>query len=239
MQNYYFVLGVDSDASFEEIRAAFRRRAMELHPDRSGLESQPFLDLQEAYGVLGDRERRQAYDRQLSPAETLHRTARAAESMVSRRAAESFRPPSGPSAPAQPHDFRWAESFENYRPSFDELFDRLWSNFLPVPRPKGEHVQPLTVEVVLTPRDALAGGQVLVYLPTRERCAACGGAGQVEAYLCWRCAGRGSSIGEHAVEVHYPAGVRDGYGVQIPLIELGIDNFFLTVIFRVAGVSHA
>src|SRR5512135_783069 len=63
-KNYYLILGVTSDASAEDIKAAFRQRAMELHPDRSGLASRPFQDAQEAYSVLGDPERRRRYDQQ-------------------------------------------------------------------------------------------------------------------------------------------------------------------------------
>ena len=50
--NHYVILGVPFDASGDDIKAAFRRRALELHPDTSGMESGPFLELQEAYGVL-------------------------------------------------------------------------------------------------------------------------------------------------------------------------------------------
>jgi hypothetical protein len=37
------------------------------------------------------------------------------------------------------------------------------------------------------------------------------------------------------VEVAYPDGVRDGYAVRIPLTRFGIENFYLTVLFRVSG----
>ena len=47
-KNYYLILGISADASAEDVKAAFRRRALELHPDRSGLESGPFQDAQEA-----------------------------------------------------------------------------------------------------------------------------------------------------------------------------------------------
>ena len=62
-KNYYLILGITSDANLDEIKAAFRRRALELHPDQSGLESGPFLEVQEAYGVLSDPGRRRDYDR--------------------------------------------------------------------------------------------------------------------------------------------------------------------------------
>ena len=63
-KNYYLILGVGASASSDEIKAAFRRRARELHPDTSGMESGPFLEVQEAYTVLSDPEQRREYDRQ-------------------------------------------------------------------------------------------------------------------------------------------------------------------------------
>lgn len=64
-RDYYDVLGVSRGASSEEIKKAFRRLAMQYHPDRNkdpGAE-QKFKEVSEAYEVLSDPERRSAYDR--------------------------------------------------------------------------------------------------------------------------------------------------------------------------------
>jgi DnaJ domain len=53
-KNYYLILGVTADASSEEIRAAFRRQAQEVHPYQLGLESGRFQEVQEAPGESGD-----------------------------------------------------------------------------------------------------------------------------------------------------------------------------------------
>lgn len=60
-RDYYEVLGVSKDASPEEIKKAFRKKAVELHPDRGGDESK-FKEINEAYEVLKDPQKKQAYD---------------------------------------------------------------------------------------------------------------------------------------------------------------------------------
>lgn len=64
LPDYYGLLGVSQDASVEDIRQAFRRRAKQFHPDlNQTLEAkQAFLVLSEAYHVLRDETRRDAFD---------------------------------------------------------------------------------------------------------------------------------------------------------------------------------
>lgn len=63
--DYYDVLGVGRDSTAEEIKKAFRRKARETHPDVSNGENaeEQFKQLNEAYEVLSDPERRSTYDR--------------------------------------------------------------------------------------------------------------------------------------------------------------------------------
>ena len=60
-RDYYEVLGVNKDASADEIKKAFRRAAVEHHPDRGGDETK-FKEINEAYEVLKDSEKRKRYD---------------------------------------------------------------------------------------------------------------------------------------------------------------------------------
>ncbi len=60
-RDYYEVLGVTKEASPDEIKKAYRRLAIEHHPDRGGSEAQ-FKELNEAYEVLKDTEKRRRYD---------------------------------------------------------------------------------------------------------------------------------------------------------------------------------
>ena len=64
-RDYYDVLGVAKGTSDEGIKKAFRKLAMEYHPDRNRREGaeEKFKEINEAYQVLSDSEKRGAYDR--------------------------------------------------------------------------------------------------------------------------------------------------------------------------------
>lgn len=63
MKDYYKVLGVNRDASEEEIKKAYRKLAHQYHPDKGGGDSEKFKEISEAYQVLSSREKRSHYDR--------------------------------------------------------------------------------------------------------------------------------------------------------------------------------
>ncbi|MCJ8499931.1 J domain-containing protein [Desulfatitalea alkaliphila] len=65
-KSYFTILGVAADASAEEIRSAYRRLAKAYHPDHFSGGSEPFREIQEAYAVLGDSAKRQAYRHRLA-----------------------------------------------------------------------------------------------------------------------------------------------------------------------------
>lgn len=65
-RDYYEILGISRDATDEEVRKAFRKLAFKYHPDhnRSSEDAgEKFKEVNEAYEVLSDREKRSAYDR--------------------------------------------------------------------------------------------------------------------------------------------------------------------------------
>lgn len=67
MKNYYQILGLEADASWNDIREAYRGLAKKYHPDRSGNpETAPlFIEATEAYQFLSDSQRRDSYRRVL------------------------------------------------------------------------------------------------------------------------------------------------------------------------------
>ncbi len=64
MKDFYRIIGLPPTATLTEIKGAYRKRASALHPDRNPSEKAhaDFQELQEAYEVLSDAAKRQAYD---------------------------------------------------------------------------------------------------------------------------------------------------------------------------------
>ena len=61
-RDYYEVLGISKDASADEIKKAFRKAAIAHHPDKEGGDEAKFKEVNEAYEVLKDSQKRQRYD---------------------------------------------------------------------------------------------------------------------------------------------------------------------------------
>lgn len=232
-KDYYLILGITSDATLDDIKEAYRRLAKEFHPDHYGENLSPFLAIQEAYSVLSDPIKRQTHDltvfsqkKKLKP-----RYGEYIKSNPTRHVE-----PLIPEAEA-PMDFgtaSFARSFHSYRSSYDELFDRLFSNFRSTSRQKNEHLENLNVEITLTPGQAFRGGQIKVALPAELVCPSCAGQGWVGVYKCWRCNGEGVFFGEYPVMISYPSGISNKHVVRMPLDYYGIRNLYLTVHFRVS-----
>lgn len=61
-RDYYEVLGVSKSASDDEIKKAYRQAAIKYHPDKEGGDEEKFKEVNEAYEVLKDKDKRQRYD---------------------------------------------------------------------------------------------------------------------------------------------------------------------------------
>jgi molecular chaperone DnaJ len=232
-KNYYLILGVQSDATQDEIQRAFRRLAKDLHPDYYGQDSKPFLDLQEAYAVLGDPQRRSAYDRGRQPIRPRTRSGRVTAEPVptGRIQPEPLIPEDRP----QPlDDLSLSGSFRTFSPSFEELFDRLWRNYEPY-RLEMDPLYSLNVEILLTPRQALRGGRVRLLVPAQLTCPLCRGRGGVGWFECARCHGAGQISDEFPILLTFPPGIVNNHVIQVPLDSFGIENFYLNVTFRVGA----
>ncbi len=63
MKDYYSVLGVSREASEEDIKKAYRKLAHQFHPDKAGGNESKFKEVNEAYQVLSNKDKRSQYDR--------------------------------------------------------------------------------------------------------------------------------------------------------------------------------
>ncbi len=74
-KNYYIILGIKNTANLTEIKLAFRKLAKQYHPDKNHGNTSAeefFKEVQEAYAVLSDYEKRKKYDQRFAYANTYH-----------------------------------------------------------------------------------------------------------------------------------------------------------------------
>ncbi|MEJ2731189.1 MAG: DnaJ domain-containing protein [Deltaproteobacteria bacterium] len=226
-KSYFAILGISPDATSDEIRSAYRRLAKEFHPDHYAGGSQNFRDIQEAYSVLGDSDSRREYRqniRKMTPQTPLRpSTYPEAEPLIPE------------DSPVDIGEVSPVRSFQSFTPSYDEIFDWLWSNFSDLAAPKSDRIENLTLEVILTAEQARQGGNAKIMVPAQAVCPTCRGHGGVGFYECMRCAGEGAISGEIPVSVSFPPGLTKDHAVMIPLDRFGIRNIHLTVLFRPTG----
>lgn len=225
-KSYYAILGISSKSTPDQIKSAYRRLSKEFHPDYYSGSRDIFQEIQEAYSVLSDAHKRNQYERHLKKTVSTNPTT---------RPVRQLHPEPEPLIPDErPVDFGQVSpvrSFENFTPSFDEVFDWLWRNFSNLGQPKSGRIENLTLEVPLTKEQAIRGGNTRIMVPVMAVCPTCRGRGGVGPYDCVRCAGEGSISGEMPISISFPAGLTGTHSVAVPLDRFGIKNIHLTVMF--------
>jgi molecular chaperone DnaJ len=209
--DYYLILGVPRDAETQQVKQAYRSLSKRHHPDLAGPGGHDrFLQIQRAYETLCDPQRRREYDRQLQDR---------------------------PSAAAPPEPWRVNPftSFQTYRPSFEDVFDRFMQNFTHRHMPISQRTEQMNVELLLTPAEAAAGRKVELELPLSRVCSRCDGTGRTGFFRCDGCDGSGMHWEQTVLDVRLPAGVRDGTEVPLSLRHLGVNNMYLNLHVRVAA----
>jgi molecular chaperone DnaJ len=196
-KDYYHVLGVGSSATPAEIKKAYRRLAKQYHPDaRPGdaATAERFKEINEAYSVLSDAEKRKQYD--------LMRRFGPLGSMGTRRGPTTG-PRSGPSFEEQ--DL----GFSGYG-GLGDLFTSIFG------RGRKTEVEPIEMSVDIPFRVAALGGKVPVTIGVTEACPTCGGSGAApgaSVTTCSECNGRGEiSFGQGGFAVRRPCPVCRGRG---------------------------
>jgi len=190
-KDYYAILGVERNATEEEIRKAFRRLAKQHHPDRNKGDKNAerrFKEANEAYGVLSDKEKRAQYD-QFGEARDRGFTGSDFWENVNRR--RGRRPER--ETPEEGEAFHW-EDMGEAGDVFSQFFHRespgAWRSRQSGPLP-GEDVE-ATLEVPF--ETAVSGGKLAISLPGEENCERCGGSGAqpgTKSQTCPVCHGAG------------------------------------------------
>jgi molecular chaperone DnaJ len=165
-QDYYATLGVERDASADDLKKAYRKLAMRLHHDRNPGDKTAeakFKELNEAYDVLKDDQKRAAYDR------------------FGHAAFENGGGGGG---------------FEAGGAGLGDIFDQMFGDFMGGrgrAGPRGGNDIRAGVEIDLT--EAFHGTKVQLRVPTRVACEACAGTGSESkergAETCTTCRGAG------------------------------------------------
>ncbi|MBB6252650.1 molecular chaperone DnaJ [Nitrospirillum iridis] len=230
-QDYYELLGVAKTATADDLKKAYRKLAMQYHPDRNQGDKaaeQKFKEVSEAYEVLKDEQKRAAYDRFGHAA---------------------FENGGGrPGAGAGGFDFG---------SGFADIFEEMFGDFMGGRRGGGQgpgRGSDLRYNLEISLEDAFKGSSTTVRVPTsvacevcngtgaesgtqpvtcptcsgagkvraqqgfftiERTCPACSGAGRVIKDPCRNCGGHGRVRKEKTLQVNIPAGVEDGTRIRL------------------------
>ena len=201
-KDYYKVLGVARTATDDDIKKAHRKLARKHHPDLNPgnkRAEEQFKEIQEAYDVLSDPEKRKKYD------------------VYGDMWAQA---PSGPGAgPPPPYgDPFGAGSTAGGPINFEDLFGGIFGGRRGAQ--PAQHAVPEEVEITLdvSLEDAFRGASKRVNLTVEDTCTECGGLGQkrnsrgqfdLNGQACPRCRGRGRIPSQRTLQVAVPAGAWD------------------------------
>jgi curved DNA-binding protein len=213
-KDYYKSLGVARNASEDEIRKAFRKLARQYHPDvaKNKKEAEEkFKEINEAYEVLGDAEKRKKYD---------------ALGANWKQGAE-FRPPPG-WEPFGGGSFRGARGgqnggveFEFGGTGFSDFFEQIFGGrrggggFRFDQEDMAERGRDLEADIMVTLEEALKGSVRAITLRRGTICEQCEGTGVVGSKTCPRCNGSGQMTKTETHQVKIPAGVIDGQRLRV------------------------
>ncbi len=212
VRNFYVILGVPREVSPRGIRTAYLELAKRHHPDRVGESGKgTFQEVQEAYETLSDPEKRGRYNSLLDESERQQRLCQWARKPVV----------------MESEPISIVEQPETLLPSFDAFFERWTRNFTGIGVPKGERVEGLNIEVVLTPAEAGKGIVLPIEVPTFHKCPFCDGMGHDWFFPCSYCAEQGVVEKRESIRVNVPPMVKPGTVLEVPLKGLGVHNFFL------------
>lgn len=239
-KNYYDILGVEKGANDEEIKKAYRRLAHQHHPDKKGGDEAKFKEINEAYQVLSDKQKRAQYDQFGS----------SFEGAGAGQGANGF-------GGFDFSGFGGGGSGFNFEGDLGDLFGDIFGGGRNT-HSSQEKGQDVAVDIELTLEEALSGveKEIKLYLSVpcskcggtgaeagskMEKCKTCAGAGYVQKQKrtmfgvfaqneicpdcqgagerpekrCSKCGGDGRVKEEKVIKVKVPAGIAEGQTIRI------------------------
>jgi DnaJ-class molecular chaperone len=199
-KDFYQVLGVPKNASEKDIKQAYRKLARKLHPDVNpgDKSAEPrFKEINQAYEVLSDPEKRKKYDQFGENWQHAEQFARAGGQQQ-----QTYWDFGKKGAQFDSGDMGGAEGFGTI---FDSILHDFGGRASRRPRRGQDFEQP--VEVTL--EEAYRGATRMLEMQAEEPCPTCRGKG------CQTCGGAGAVIRPRRLEVKIPPGVKDGSRVRI------------------------
>jgi len=207
-KDYYQILGIRRDAGEKEVKQAYRKLARKYHPDVNpgdkSAESR-FKEINEAYEVLSDKEKRKKYDRYGDKWQYADQFEQA-----------GYQTPPGGFGQG---DFgRTGGAFHFEESDLGSIFDELFKGgynrtYRSQPRPRrGQDIEH-SVEVTL--EEAYHGSTRILGIEATEPCSSCNGTGLIQGVPCSNCRGAGMVSRLKRIEVKIPRGVKDNSRVRV------------------------
>lgn len=238
-RDYYEILGINKDASADEIKKAFRKAAIKYHPDKEGGDETKFKEVNEAYEVLKDPSKRQRYDQ-------------FGHAGVGNGAGGSGNPFSGFGGQGQEMHFDFGDL------GLGDIFSSFFGGGPSGRQQQSRHGRDVETRIEVTFEQAVFGTEVEVHLNLEDACEhckgttvepghdlktcdTCGGSGQVvmstrtifgniqQASVCPKCQGRGkvpekvctvckgkgTQLKAQNITLKVPAGIDDGATIRL------------------------
>jgi molecular chaperone DnaJ len=198
-RDYYDVLGVARGASESDVKKAYRKLARKLHPDVNPGDTtaqKKFQEVQEAYEVLQDAEKRKAYDR------------------FGRAGPRVEEPPEGGGG-FDFGNFGFGRGGGASSASLGGIFGNLFGGMGGGGR-GGPMAADSRATLEIPFRTSLFGGTLQLQTTRRVVCPQCQGSGRKGRAVCPGCRGQGRVANMEKLKVNIPAGIRDGGTIRIP-----------------------